>query len=173
MLAHLKYLRYILRHKWFVYVAGLRVGAPIWRLLIHDWSKFLPSEWFAYTHYFYGTYPSWEFAKRIPTYEWKHTKEGVNAAFQRAWLHHIHWNKHHWQYWIMIDDPTSATDLNAVALPMPKKYALEMIADWCGAGRAINGRIDVSGWYWPRRDRITLHPDTRMFVEDTIQKMKW
>ena len=45
MKAHLRYLGYVLRHKWFVLVAGLKVGAPLWRLLIHDWSKFTAAEW--------------------------------------------------------------------------------------------------------------------------------
>src|ERR1041384_1906335 len=48
------YFQYILRHKWFVFLAGLKTGAPIWLLIIHDWSKFLPSEFFPYTDYFYN-----------------------------------------------------------------------------------------------------------------------
>ena len=28
--------------------------APIWLLIIHDWSKFLPDEFFPYAQYFYG-----------------------------------------------------------------------------------------------------------------------
>lgn len=54
MKAHLRYLSYVLRHKWFVLLAGLRVRAPLWRLLIHDWSKFTPAEWGAYVATFYG-----------------------------------------------------------------------------------------------------------------------
>ena len=42
---HLRYLGYVVRHKWFVFRAGLRTGAPLWRLVIHDWSKFTPAEW--------------------------------------------------------------------------------------------------------------------------------
>lgn len=34
----------ILKHKWFVLLAGLEVGVPLWRLIIHDWSKFTPAE---------------------------------------------------------------------------------------------------------------------------------
>jgi hypothetical protein len=51
---HWQYLKYVVRHKWFVLVAGLHVGAPLWRLLIHDWSKFLPCEWRPYAAFFYG-----------------------------------------------------------------------------------------------------------------------
>lgn len=51
---HLWYLRYIILHKWYVLLAGIHYKAPLWRLLIHDWSKFLPSEWLPYASYFYG-----------------------------------------------------------------------------------------------------------------------
>jgi len=54
MSAHFRYLSYVLRHKWFVFVAGRRTGAPLWRLIIHDWTKFLPCEWFPYVENFYG-----------------------------------------------------------------------------------------------------------------------
>lgn len=51
---HWLYLKYVIRHKYFVFVAGRALGVSRWRLIKHDWSKFLPSEWFAYVNYFYG-----------------------------------------------------------------------------------------------------------------------
>jgi hypothetical protein len=54
MTSHLKYLHYVLRHKWYVLRAGLATGAPLWRLVIHDWSKFSPAEWSPYVRMFYG-----------------------------------------------------------------------------------------------------------------------
>lgn len=39
---NLTYLHYVLTHKRAVYTAGVRLGVPRWRLLIHDWTKFLP-----------------------------------------------------------------------------------------------------------------------------------
>jgi hypothetical protein len=42
------------RHKWFVLLAGLKTGAPLWRLIIHDWSKFTPAERGPYVRPFYG-----------------------------------------------------------------------------------------------------------------------
>jgi len=49
-----RYLKYLIRHKWFVFRAGLKLKVSIWRLLIHDWTKFLPSEFFPYLRKFYG-----------------------------------------------------------------------------------------------------------------------
>lgn len=90
MSAHLRYLSYVVRHKWFVLLAGLKTGAPLWRLVIHDWSKFLPSEWFAYARYFYGA-----------------EAEGAEAAFDRAWLLHQNRHPHHWQFWVLMEDSPS------------------------------------------------------------------
>jgi len=50
---HLAYLRYVLRHKWFVLLACWRAGL-YWRGIVHDWHKFLPSEWFPYVEHFHG-----------------------------------------------------------------------------------------------------------------------
>lgn len=151
MSAHLRYLSYVLRHKWFVLVAGLKVGAPLWRLLIHDWSKFTPAEWRPYVLSFCG--PG-GYANRPPH---------VVEAFDRAWLHHQHANPHHWQHWVLRED-SGATK----ALPMPVPFVREMVADWMGAGRAITGRWEVAEWYAKNRDKMVLHPATRAFVEAMI-----
>lgn len=57
MQAHLQYMKYVLRHKWFVLLEGLKIGPGrwyrwlywAWILIWHDWDKFMPDEWFAYT----------------------------------------------------------------------------------------------------------------------------
>jgi len=53
MKRNISYLKYIVRHKWFVFVAGTKVGCSWWRLFVHDASKFLPFEWCAYAKTFY------------------------------------------------------------------------------------------------------------------------
>lgn len=169
MKAHLKYLSYVARHKWFVLVAGLKVKAPIWRLLIHDWSKLTPAEWRPYVRFFYGRTPSAaELRRRFggrPNDErnladWK---TGRQADFDRAWLHHQHHNPHHWQSWVLRKD-----DGDTIALRMPPKLVREMVADWMGAGRAITGRWDVAGWYAKNQGKMVLHPETRAAVERII-----
>lgn len=158
---HIKYLRYLLRHKWFVFVAGLHTGVPLWRLIIHDWSKFLPSEWFAYARFFYGNLPCWDQVKlACPAYDYRNTREGARELFEKAWLHHQHHNPHHWQHWILREDSGGTK-----ALPMPNHYLREMVADWMGAGRAITGKWDAPNWYAKNRDIIVLHPATRPEIE--------
>lgn len=148
MKAHAQYLSYVVRHKWFVFRAGLKTGAPLWRLVIHDWSKFSPAEWTPYVRSFYG--------KQGRTPE-------VRAAFDAAWLHHQHSNPHHWQHWLLQED-----DGPLKTLPIPAPLVREMVADWMGAGRAITGRWEVAEWYAKNRERIRLHSDTRALVESLV-----
>lgn len=153
MRKHWRYLNYVVRHKWFVFVAGLRTGAPLWRLLIHDWSKFLPSEWGPYVATFYG---GWKYADR-PAH--------VVAAFDAAWLHHQHANPHHWQHWVLRED-SGAVKL----LPMPQHFMREMVADWMGAGRAITGKWEAGEWYAKNRDKIQIEQQTRIRVEGLLSR---
>lgn len=144
--AHLKYASYVARHKWFVFRAGLRTKAPLWRLLIHDWSKLTPAEWGPYVRTF-----------NMP-------ERARPGEFDRAWLHHQHRNPHHWQHWLLQED-----DGDLKALKMPEGLVREMVADWMGAGRAITGKWDVAGWYADNWRKIHLHPETREQVNALVK----
>jgi hypothetical protein len=161
---HLKYLSYVLRHKWFVFVEACRLGIP-WRGLVHDLSKFRPSEWMPYARYFYGDYPEF---KTMPTgLKWQYTgqtKEDVDREFDAAWLRHQHRNPHHWQYWVLREDDGGTRNL-----PMPDAYRREMLADWRGAGRAL-GKPDTQAWYERNKDKMLLHPETRAWIEEQLME---
>lgn len=166
MRAHLRYASYVARHKWFVFRAGLRTGAPLWRLLIHDWSKLTPAEWFPYVQQFYGRddeYYRLAWRIGVPMRAPRGHRLRDAEAFDRAWLHHQHRSPHHWQHWVLRQD-----DGEVKVLRMPHKLVREMVADWMGAGRAITGRWDVAGWYAENRDKIVLHPEARQQVENLI-----
>jgi hypothetical protein len=203
--AHAKYLRYLLRHKWYVLRAGLKTGAPLWRLIVHDASKFRPREWRPYVRKFYtqpqpgervsGVADNAGFSgvvlktrqshhpfsgKPLPGkvdclirpddgghtwWAWHNEvdREEVDAGFDRAWLHHQHANPHHWQHWVLREDGGAIK-----VLPMPYLLVCEMVADWAGAGRAITGRWEVAEWYVKNRDKMQMHPNTRLHVEGII-----
>ncbi|KKW13327.1 MAG: hypothetical protein UY48_C0002G0018 [Candidatus Gottesmanbacteria bacterium GW2011_GWB1_49_7] len=161
MKAHWKYLQYVLRHKWFVFLEACRLGIP-WRGFWHDWSKFLPSEWFAYVEYFYTNRRQTEWFDLYSKYgaaELAPYGETVQDHFDLAWLFHQKRNPHHWQFWVLRKD-----DGNTRVLFMPGKYAREMVADWCGMGRAV-GKPDTRTWYQENQGKILLHPLTRNQVE--------
>ena len=151
MKAQLGYFSYVLRHKWHVFYAGLFLGVPLWRLLIHDWTKFTRAEWPAYVRRFGGGKNSkWEAAD--DEQEWKD-----------AWLHHWTHNPHHWNYWCSAEQE----DGTRVANPMPETYVREMVADWYGAGMA-QGKPAIEAWYMSNVSKMQLHPETKALANRFI-----
>lgn len=147
------YARYVLRHKLFVFIECCRLGV-IWRGVVHDLSKFRPSELIPYARYFYGTKCSTE-----------SEREYRQLAFDKAWLMHQHRNPHHHQYWVLRED-----DGPLKLLPMPDSYRREMLADWRGAGMALGFGRRIGQWYLKNRHRMHLHPETRLWIEMMIEK---
>jgi len=150
MTKDLQYLKYLIRHKWHVLVECCKCGLP-WAGIVHDLSKFLPSEWVPYRNYFYDRPP-------LPSTGYIH-KTGVDERFDRAWLKHIHRNPHHWQWYILHED-----DGPVKVLEMPLRYRMEMLCDWKGAGKA-QGKPDTAAWYRENRKNMVLGPRTRLWVE--------
>lgn len=146
---HLQYLSYVLRHKYWVLWAGLRLGVPIRQLLVHDFSKFSLVEWFPYVSRFYGPKPP-----TLGSTGYLH-KTGEDTAFDQAWEHHWRNNPHHWQYW---SNDRETPD------KMPMRYLTEMVADWIGAG-LTQGKPDIQGWWEANKNKIKLDPETRLHVE--------
>ncbi len=152
---HLRYLSYVLRHKWFVFLAGLQLGVPIWRLILHDWTKFMPREWFPYANYFYG-------GGRTREKMGQYNIDEAPLDFELAWNHHQKWNDHHWQWWIRFGD-----DGTVLVMRMSDVARREMLADWRGAGRAL-GKPDTTAWYRENWRKMMLHPDTRRWIENSL-----
>lgn len=150
MKAHISYLKYLLRHKYYVYIACGWCGVGRWQALIHDWHKFLPSEWSPYVETFYNPDGSKRYVE--------------SEAFNVAWNLHQKRGKHHWQHWLLTFDRG-----NTVALEMPNRYAREMVADWYGAGRAITGEWSAHHWYEKNKANMQLHTETRTCVESHLK----
>jgi hypothetical protein len=154
---NIKYLGYVLRHKFHVFKVCWGEGL-YWRGLVHDLSKFRPSEWFPYAEFFYGKKKE---QARDATGYYKPTNTG-NSAFDHAWLLHQHRNDHHWQWWISPQD-----DGGEVVMQMSPRAVKEMVCDWKGASIAqgFNGRTDLVAWYRKNKTKMRLHPLTREWIE--------
>lgn len=139
----MRYFWATIRHKWFVFLAGLKLGLPLWRAIVHDWSKFLPSELPHYNRQFFGA-------------------AGDLAGFGRAWHHHIVNNSHHPEHWTYIDaNGEHVLEMSEIAIT-------EMIVDWWGAGRSYNGSWDMQDWLSKNLSKKRLHPQTRIKVESFL-----
>jgi Family of unknown function (DUF5662) len=126
----LRYMRLTLLHKAYVMQSGWALGVPLWRLLIHDWSKFTPSEAPHYGRQFFGD-------KDDP------------LGFSKAWLHHQHCNPHHFEHWVPVSGHNRGGYADLEPLPMPRWAAREMVADWLAASRAYEGAWPQSFRQWP------------------------
>ena len=115
----------------------------------HDQSKHLPEEYDAYDAYFYGN-----------------RSHKVVSDFNYAWLHHIHLNPHHWQYWILVHD-----DEPEEVLEMPKEFVIEMIADWWSFSFRSGDLGEIFEWY-EKHKAMKLHPKTRQLVEDILGRIR-
>ena len=156
--AYLRYSKYLIRHIWFVRKACWSKGLFL-QGIFHDLSKWRPDEFIPYANFFYGEKSSPRDSK---TGYYKPQDTG-DLAFEMAWMNHIHRNPHHWQHWVLLNDDGTMTHL-----PMPRRYALEMLCDWWGASMAqgYNGRCRT--WYDANKYKIQLHPRTREWVEKNV-----
>lgn len=153
MKKHWLYLMYVVKHKWFVLLACIEYKI-IWLGVIHDWSRFRPSEWIPY-------------ATSAPFN--KHNKPAsVANAFEVAWNDHQHRNKHHWEYWVHFDYHDHTIRL----LPIPDRYRREMLSDWLGAGRAQGSKLQCWEWYAVNKDKMQLHPETRAWIEKELEALR-
>lgn len=154
MKANLNYLWYVLKHKYFVFVAGRKLGLGFKQLLLHDMSKFSRAEWKPYVDKF---------------------QRNDSSQFKQAVQHHYDSNPHHWQYWDKLTTsytkyyPTLEITIGQNPyIQMPETYVREMVADWMGAARVQTGSWNIVEWYARNRDKMKLHPNTRKLVEAII-----
>ena len=114
----------------------------------HDSSKWTTEEFNSYMEYFYG--------------------KGKNVEeFNYAWLHHIHNNPHHWEYWVIYQK-----DKSSIVLDMPIQYIIEMICDWWSFSWKKNDLFEIFTWYENNKDSIELSIKTREFVENILFELK-
>jgi hypothetical protein len=125
---YIVYFWYVAKHKWFVLLAGLRIGAPLWLLLIHDLSKFLPSEFFPYARHFYNP----DGSKKKPSKDYLSAR---SAAFEYARLKHKHRNPHHWEHWLRMGE-------HGVVDPLPHA---SISLRWSRIGWGLDAPLQVSG----------------------------
>lgn len=92
--------------------------------LIHDLSKYSPTEFFVGVKYFQGM--------RSPN-----VAERNNIGYSTAWMHHKGRNKHHYEYWT---DYSIETSNPLEYMKMPKRYFVESIMDRIAASKVYAGK---------------------------------
>ena len=150
----IKHFILITKHKWVVFKLCVMAGIP-WRGLLHDLSKYSPTEFFESAKYYVGNHSPITGAKQ-------------EKGYSVAWLHHKGRNKHHYEYWF----DAKAPDKTPV---IPYKYAVEMVCDTLGAGKIYLGK----NWknssqleYWNRTKDLTyINIKTANFLEAVYEEV--
>lgn len=155
MRVHLQYLKTLMVHKWYVLCEAWTLDI-LWRGIVHDWSKFTPSEWLPRVR-----------ALRLNTLRADDGYFDLRKADDEltlCWLRHYHRNSHHWQHYVAYLD-------NGTVRPLAMADAdrREMLADWRAVSRRPD-RQDMVPWYEQNKDHFLLHPDTRIWLEEQLYR---
>ena len=150
---HFKTITY---HKYLVMQGCFKVGLYKQGLL-HDLSKYSPSEFIVGARYYQGN--------RSPN-----NAEREANGYSSAWLHHKGRNKHHYEYWI--DYSLNKAPYGMAPAPMPKKYIVEMFMDRIAASKVYcQGNYTDSSpleYYRKGLEPAPLHEDTRKLLEKLL-----
>jgi len=157
---YFSYFKYVLEHKWYVFIECCNFGMPV-RGLLHDLSKFRPSEFIPYAKFFYEPNGDKK-QRRNSTGYYKATDTG-DIDFDMAWFYHQSRNKHHWQHWIIPEN-----DGKFKCIKVPEKYLKERVADWRGAAQAQGFSRDVCEWYKVNNDKMIVNESDREYLEKLI-----
>ena len=153
----LKHFHTVNKHRWYVFKYSIKAGIPF-RGLIHDLSKYSPTEFWESVKYFDGHRSPIHFAK-------------LDKGYSKAWLHHKGRNKHHFEYWedIKLDGRFAAF--------IPYKYVVECICDKLSASKVYKGKDYTDAYpleYWNKIDKkigLIIHPGIIEFMDKVLTKI--
>ena len=153
----IKHFKLVCIHKKYVFLNCKKAGL-FWAGIKHDLSKFSPTEFLESVKYYDGTKSPIDVCKQ------KH-------GYSKAWLHHKGRNPHHYEYW------QDNFDKGGEPLRMPYKYALELVCDYLGAGKAymkekFSYQAEYEWWLNKKKNGLAMHPHTLNFVEAMLKTMK-
>lgn len=152
----LEHLRTINHHKKLVMEGCFKIG--LYRQgLLHDLSKYTPTEFLVGCKYYQGTMSP-------------NNAEREEVGYSSAWLHHKGRNKHHMEYWIDYGVGKQGTEHSAICgMKMPLPYVAEMYVDRISASKNYQKEAyrDDSAlkYYLKGRGKYILHEDTKAMLE--------
>ena len=147
----------ITRHKNLVLAGCFKIGLYKQGLL-HDLSKYSPTEFIVGCKYYKG-------------YMSPNNAERMDRGYSSAWLHHKGRNKHHLEYWIDYDLEKDGM----TGMKMPVKYVVEMFCDRVAASKNYNrGTYNDTfplAYYEKGKSKYLLHPETAALLENLLERL--
>ena len=148
------HLNTIIRHRRKVILHCAKAGI-LYRGLLHDLSKYSPTEFIPGVRHFIGT--------RSPN-------EGERAlkGYSDAWMHHKGRNRHHFEYWTDYNPETKMV----APVKMPIVFVKEMFCDRVAASKVYQGKEYTNEhpykYFAPGKARRSIHPETSDLLEEWL-----
>ena len=146
------HLRTVNQHRKMVLKHCIKAGIPI-RGLLHDLSKYSPTEFIPGVLYFQGN--------RSPN-----EKEREISGYSKAWMHHKGRNRHHFEYWTDYSTVTKKME----AVPMPDIFIFEMFCDRVAASKIYNKEKYTNNM---PLDYFLRSRPKRLIADDTARKLEF
>jgi len=142
----LKHFCTITKHRHLVMWYCFRVGLYR-RGLMHDLSKYSPTEFWAGAKYYQGS--------RSPN-----AAQRAEIGYSVAWMHHKGRNRHHFEYWTDLQPGKEGYQ----PIPMPFEYLVESVMDRIAASRVYKGKNYYPGveldYLSYSKEAELMHPET-------------
>lgn len=145
----------ITKHKMMVMKYCFSVG--LYRQgLLHDLSKYSPTEFLVGAKYYQGT--------RSPN-----NAEKEKKGYSSAWLHHKGRNKHHFEYWL---DYSGKDNPVFIGMKMPVNYVIEMFLDRIAASKIYQGENYTQKnplmYYERSKSYHVIYPSSQKLLEKLL-----
>ena len=148
----------VVRHRHKVMLHCFRAGI-IRRGLLHDLSKFSPTEFIPGVLYYQGS--------RSPN-----EKEREETGSSKAWMHHKGRNRHHFEYWTDYSPETKRLE----PVRMPDVFIAEMFCDRVAASKIYNKESYTDGmpldYYMRGKHRRLIEKETAAKLEFLLRMLK-
>ena len=126
--------------------------------LLHDLSKYSPTEFIPGVLYYQGT--------RSPN-----EQERELMGYSQAWMHHKGRNRHHFEYWTDYNPKTRRME----PVKMPLRYVIEMFCDRVAASKIYNGDAYTDEkpleYFLRGKQNRFIHPETSRFLERLLRTL--
>ena len=144
----------ITKHRHMVIRHCLKAGI-LWRGLLHDLSKYTPTEFCQGAKFYKGT--------RSPN-----EAEREAFGFSKAWMHHKGRNRHHFEYWTDYNPQTKKVG----PVKMPLVFVKEMFCDRVAASKIYqkgnyNQNQPLEYFLRGKANRV-IHPETSDLIESWL-----
>lgn len=153
-----RHLNTIMKHRRRVIYHCYKAGI-LRRGLLHDLSKYSPTEFFEGVRYFSGTRSPNEGERKV-------------KGYSEAWMHHKGRNRHHFEYWTDYNPETKMV----APVKMPIVFVKEMFCDRVAASKVYQGKNYTDAhpysYFEPGKARRKIHPETSDLLENWLIMLK-